>query len=74
MIILIRNMHIRFFGGDKDNKNISDNTNKIKSQDFGGDKYSKNISDNTNKIKSQDFGENTYSKNIIIIYVINDKF
>ena len=74
MIILIRNMHIRFFGGDKYSKNISDNTNKIKSQDFGGDKYSKNISDNTNKIKSQDFGENTYSKNIIIIYVINDKF
>ena len=51
MIILIRNMHIRFFGGDKYSKNISDNTNKIKSQDFGGDKYSKNISDNTNKIK-----------------------
>ena len=59
MIILIRNMHIRFFlGGDKYSKNISDNTNKIKSQDFGGNKYSKNISDNTNKIKSQDFGGN----------------
>ena len=67
-------MHIRFFRGDKYSKNISDNTNKIKSQDFGGDKYSKNISDNTNKIKSQDFGGNKYSKNIIIIYVINDKF
>ena len=36
-------MHIRFFGGDKHSKNISDNTNKIKSEDFGGDKYSKNI-------------------------------
>ena len=35
MVILIRNMHI--------SKNISDNTNKIKSQDFGGNKYSKNI-------------------------------
>ena len=43
MIILIRNMQIRFFGGDKYSKNISDNTNKIKSKDFGGNKYSKNI-------------------------------
>ena len=34
---------LRFFGGDKHSKNISDNTNKIKSEDFGGDKYSKNI-------------------------------
>ena len=32
-----------FLGGDKYSKNISDNTNKIKSEDFGGDKYSKNI-------------------------------
>ena len=43
MIILIRNMQIRFFGGDKYSKNISDNANKIKSKDFGGNKYSKNI-------------------------------
>ena len=51
-------MHIRFFRGNKYSKNISVNTNKIKSQDFGGNKYSKNISDNTNKIKSSDFGGN----------------
>ena len=43
MIILIMNMHIKFFGGNKYSKNISDNTIKIKSQDFGGNKYSKNI-------------------------------
>ena len=33
----------KIFWGDKYSKNISDNTNKIKSQDFGGNKYSKNI-------------------------------
>ena len=40
MIVLIRNMHVRFFGGDKYSKNISDNMIRIQSQ--GGNTYSKN--------------------------------